>query len=101
MKPKTSGGKHRLNKVPDAKLADAALNAAYSIRTLHEVERRNDDLHSAAGAHGVEWGNGKACSRYNRCGNLACPICRRRAQLKLMADYAGVFDDINNRKGSQ
>lgn len=78
----------RLKGATDAELADMAPLRASKIKTLKECQNRSLALLRAAKAHGVTWGNGKRCSPHHRCGNLACPICRYRAQLALIITWS-------------
>jgi len=80
-----------LKKATDAELTDGALRSAYRIKTLKECENRDATVLRAAKANGVTWGNGKRCSPHRRCGNLACHICRRRAQLAFITIWANLF----------
>ena len=86
-----------LKEATDAQLADAALRSAFRIKTLKECENRSVTVLGEAKAHGVTWGNGKRCSPHQRCGNLACPICRHRAQLAFIIKWSELFPSKTRR----
>ncbi|TQM92435.1 hypothetical protein BD293_1042 [Roseinatronobacter monicus] len=82
----------------DAQLVEAALCSAFRIKSFKECETRTKNLQRAAKAHGVTWGNGKRCSKHHRCGNLACPVCRLRAQLAFMTKWSDFVRPSKQRR---
>lgn len=87
-----------LERVTDAQLVEVALCSAFRIKTVKKCETRTKNLHRAAKVHGVMLGDGKRCSIHHRCGNLACPICRLRAQLAFMTKWSDVVRPSKQRR---
>lgn len=90
-----------LKMATDQELSDGVLKQALNIPALKQCENRRDALLRAAESHGESWGDGKRCSPHHRCGNLACPICRRRAQLAFIILNSGLFRTSKARGGAK
>lgn len=80
--------KRLIKTATDQELADGVLRILLGIETLKRCEKRRDNLRSKAEELGDVSGTGKRCSQNHRCGNLGCPICRRRTQLATIIAYA-------------
>lgn len=85
----------------DIELLEAALCSAFRIKTLKQCEKRATNLLGSAKAHGKTWGNGKRCSRHHRCGNLACPICRLRAQYACITKWSDFVRPAKRQAGAK
>lgn len=90
-----------LKKASDQELADGVLEVELNIPTLKQCENRRDALQRAAELQGDSLGNGKRCSPHHRCGNLACPICRRRAQLAIIIWFSQYFPSFVKKGGGK
>lgn len=85
----------------DQELADGLLELEFAIPTLKQCENRRDALWRRAEQLGDASGTGKRCSPHHRCGSLGCPICRRRAQLAVIVQYAPYFQPLFSNGGGK
>lgn len=82
----------------DTQLFETVLCNAFRIKTLERSKSRTEHLWNTATLNGVRMGDGKRCSLHRRCGNLACPVCRLRAQLAFMTVWSDFVRPSKQRR---